>query len=324
MGEYTHNNDPDNRTLTVCATSRGKVDKFQSINIKAIKCRYLCPGPESEFVKEGFTRVWSNAAQWPGGRLPIAGENVTVNGNWTILMDINPAPIEFLKIDGDVIVPENNSDANITANSIWIRAGSLKAGSSEEPFLGNLTIQINGDKSDFGYVFGPGIVGNKKIFVTGKLHLYSQAPSTVWTKLTSFAHAGDTSITVDSVDGWNDGDEIVIGPTFNSASEHEKVTITSISSTTVSFTPALQYNHYGASDNTISNDYGTLDTRAGVGHLTRSIKIVSGPDSGWGYTILGYGYLDGDILRNGNIVLEGVELKGDNMTLKEQHYRCTT
>ena len=214
-----------------------------------------------------------------------------------------------MKIDGDVIIPENNIDVHLIADSIWIRAGSLKAGSSSEPFPGSITIQINGNKSDPGYVFSEEIVGNKEFVVTGKLHLFGQAPSTVWTKLTSFAYAGDNSITVASVSGWAVGDEIVIGPTFSSASEHEKVTITGISSKTVSFTPALQYSHYGASGNTISNNYGTLDTRAGVGHLTRSIKIIPGPDSGWGFRLLGYGYHDGVSLRTGNLILEGVELK---------------
>ena len=158
-------------------------------------------------------------------------------------------------------------------------------------------------------MFSEEIVGNKEIVVTGKLHLYGPAPSTVWTRLKEFAYVGDTSIEVASVSGWAVGDEIVIGPTFSDASEHEKVTITAISSKTVTFTPALQFNHYGASGQTISNDYGILDTRAAVGHLTRSIKIIPGPDSGWGYRLLGYGFLDGDILRTGNIILSGVELK---------------
>ena len=69
------------------------MDRFQSINLEAIYCRYLCPAPAGEFVKEDFLRLWSNATQWPEGRMPVAGENVSVNGNWTVLMDVNPAPI---------------------------------------------------------------------------------------------------------------------------------------------------------------------------------------------------------------------------------------
>ena len=77
-------------------------------------------------------------------------------------------------------------------------------------------------------MFSTEIVGNKEFVVTGKLHLYGQAPSTVWTKLVEFAHVGDTTIKVGSVAGWNVGDELVIGPSFSSPSQHEKVTITRI------------------------------------------------------------------------------------------------
>jgi hypothetical protein len=74
----------------------------------------------------------------------------------------------------------------------------------------------------------------------------------------------------------------------------------------VSFTPALLYKHYGHIGATVTNAAGTLDTRAGVGHLTRNIKIVAGPDSGWGYQLLVYGYVDNTTLRSGSIILKGV------------------
>lgn len=69
----------------------------------------------------------------------------------------------------------------------------------------------------------------------------------------------------------------------------------------------LDHDHYGDSGTTISNDYGTLDTRAAVGHITRNIKIIPGTDSGWGYRLLGYGFLDvNNTLRAGNLILSGV------------------
>lgn len=84
------------------------------------------------------------------------------------------------------------------------------------------------------------------------------------------------------------------------------MTITAISGTTVTFTPALKFTHYGASEATITNAVGTLDTRAAVGYLTRSIKIVSGADSGWGYQLIAYGYMDNTTLRTGSVILHGV------------------
>ena len=51
-----------------------------------------------------------------------------------------------------------------------------------------------------------------------------------------------------------------------------------------------------------------MDTRSAIGHLTRSIKIISGEDSGWGYSLVGYGFNDGSKLRTGKLTLQGVEL----------------
>lgn len=167
-------------------------------------------------------------------------------------MDIDPAPCEFMEIDGDVII-QNGTDRNITCNSIWIRAGSLTAGSADAPFTNNLTIQINGNKSDPGYVYDPALEGNKLFVITGQLTLYGVAPTTTSANLIAIANQGDTSITVDAVTGWNVGDEIVIAPSFFNSREYERMTITAINGTTVSFTPALNFTHFGDPSITINN-----------------------------------------------------------------------
>lgn len=83
--------------------------------------------------------------------------------------------------------------------------------------------------------------------------------------------------------------------------------ITDIVDNTVSVTPALNYAHYGSVSITISNNVGQLDTRTSVGHVTRNIKFVSGPDSGWGYTVVNYQIWEGNQARTGDLVLSGVE-----------------
>lgn len=150
-------------------------------------------------------RYWDNATQWPNGVMPQPGDNVTVNGNWTIIMNVDPATCEFMQIDGDVII-EDLENRHIECDSIWIRAGSLKAGTASSPLTHRLTIQINGNKNDSGYVFDRLLVGNKMFVVTGVLSLFGISPSTVATKLTASAFMGDTTITVASSSGWAVGD----------------------------------------------------------------------------------------------------------------------
>lgn len=67
-------------------------------------------------------------------------------------MDINPAPINFFMIDGDIIIPDTNLQVDISANVIWIREGSLKAGNSTNPYPGNINIKILGDIGDAGHI----------------------------------------------------------------------------------------------------------------------------------------------------------------------------
>jgi hypothetical protein len=185
-------------------------------------------------------------------------------------------------------------------------SGSLNAGTSSTPYPGKLTIKLNGNKNDIGIVIDPQVAGNKMLAVTGKLQLFGPIPTTTWTKLTAFARPGDTTIDVISTAGWQIGDELAIAPSFSSAAQHEKVKITAINGNTVTFTPALIYKHYGAANPTVTNAVGTLDTRTGVGHLSRNIKIVAGPDSGWGFQLLVYGYIDNATLRSGSVILNGV------------------
>jgi hypothetical protein len=82
-------------------------------------------------------------------------------------MDMNPAIINFWMIDGDVIIPPTLPIAYIVANSVWIRLGSIKAGTSTSPYPGDLTFEIRGKRSDAGYVINADVAGTKLFVITG-------------------------------------------------------------------------------------------------------------------------------------------------------------
>lgn len=73
-----------------------------------------------------------------------------------------------MTIDGDVIIEDLN-DRNIHCKFIWIRAGSLKAGSASSPFTHKINITLYGNRNDSGYVIDDSLVGNKLFVITGKL-----------------------------------------------------------------------------------------------------------------------------------------------------------
>lgn len=149
--------------------------------------------------------------------VPQAGDNVTLNGNWTVILDINPNPLEYFIIDGTLIA-DDSIDLNITAHSFYIRAGNFTAGTSNVPFMHNLIFQINGNRIDNGYVIDPIVAGNKFFVVTGTLNIHGKAPATVTTTLSQTAVAGSSIIFVSSSTDWAVGDTIVISPSFSTHS----------------------------------------------------------------------------------------------------------
>ena len=140
-------------------------------------------------------RYWSNASQWPDQRMPLPGEDVYVDCNWTVIMDMSPAPAGMIEIDGDVII-EDKMDINITCEFLWVKGGTLTAGEPSQPFMHNLVFQFNGGKKDEYFTFDVALQANKILMVTGKLTLYGYSPGSTITKLTKTAFAKDTEIEV--------------------------------------------------------------------------------------------------------------------------------
>lgn len=274
--------------------------------MNAVVCLYHCPAPAGTFVKESFTRRWSDASNWPNQTVPQAMDNVTINGNWTMLLDVDPAPLNYLVIDGTLIA-DDTRDVNITARSIFIRAGNVTAGSATTPFMHKFTIQISNTKEDHGWYIDPLVAGNKYIIVTGSLNLFGVAPTTVTTTLTAPASKGDKVINVASSTDWAVGDELALSPSYGIYNEYEQVTITGINNATSISVTALKYNHYG-SPSSISSPHGSINVNTFVGHLNRNIQILPGPDTAWGVNLLVYGFMDGNISRVGSVNLIGVEI----------------
>ena len=137
------------------------------------------------------------------------------------------------------------------------------------------------------------ISGNKFLVVTGTLSLYANPPATTSTYLTQTALTGDTNIYVASQSDWAVGDTLVLSPSFGKYDEFEQVTISSFNTTdgSIILTSPLQYNHYGSSS-PLSYTNGDIDVNTQVGHLNRSMKILSGPDTSYGMDFIVYSYWD--------------------------------
>ncbi len=156
---------------------------------------------------------------WPNGVLPKAGDNVTIDSSWTVLLDVDPAPLNYLIVDGSLFA-DDTRDVNLTANAIHIRNGNITAGNPTTNFYRNFVIQINGYKTDNGFYIDPILAGNKYFVITGSLNLNGFAPTTVTTVLTKTAFRGDTVINVAASIDWRIGDTLVLSPSFSNSTEY--------------------------------------------------------------------------------------------------------
>ena len=153
----------------------------------------------------------------------------------------------------------------------------MTAGNASVPFPGQIIINMTGTRSTDAFIIDSSYsVGANSIIVTGSMRLYGKNKTITWTKLSMIGNIGDSSIQlVDNVD-WQVGDLIVIAPTETDPLAYETKTIKAITSlnTLVLDTP-LENFHYGDGSITYTAKFGgVLDMRAGVGLLSRNIKIT--------------------------------------------------
>ena len=161
---------------------------------------------------------------------------------------------------------------------------------------------------DYFYQYNPLLVdtgnpnaffGYKSIGVSygGSLRLFGEKGSTFgdlpssssgqsWTRLAQTAKNGDSQIVLDSAVNWKAGDRIVITTTDYLPGHSEEVEIDEVlpDMKTLKLKSALKYIHngqkfpLGSIPNRLGLDFQEAETRAAVGLLTRSIRIVSAGD----------------------------------------------
>lgn len=213
---------------------------------------------------------WSNPATW-NGTMPGIGQDVLIPAGKTVLLDVNTPGLGELVIDGTLIFEDKN--VALTSESILVK-GLLQIGTAEVPFQNRATITLTGPKVE-GSFMGSRFLGT---YSGGSLELHGASANKLsWGQLEGSLAIGATSLQLDQLPtGWAVGDKIAIAPSGYEPYEAEEVTITAINGTNISFTPALQHEHFGEIQ---EYDGKILDERAEVALLTRNIIIQGAEDS---------------------------------------------
>ena len=243
---------------------------------------------------------WSNPATWPDGKVPVAGDKVTIARGKDVVLDVSPPALGSLTIEGKLSFA-NARDLELTTEWIMLH-GELEIGTEARPHTRKATITFTNNVPDEEPMKDMGDRG--LMIMGGTLNLHGDRKHT-WTKLAQTAAAGSNSIQVLDATGWRAGDEIVLASTDYNPRQAERRTITAIRGNTITLDRNLEYMHFGK----ITFD---VDQRGEVGLLTRNIKLQASADAEKSFQ-------GGHVMAMGasRMFVEGVEFNrmGQNLTL---------
>ncbi|MCL6251551.1 G8 domain-containing protein [Altererythrobacter sp. KTW20L] len=243
---------------------------------------------------------WSDPAAWPEGRVPAAGDAVTIPRGTEVLLDVSPPELRSLTVDGRLRFADE-SDLELATDWIYLRRGELLIGSEDRPHTHKATITLtdNVPGEDINTMGDRGIM-----LMGGTLSLHGDRDH-AWSKLAATAEAGATRIEVLDASGWRVGDEIVLASTDFDPRQAEKRTITAVSGNAITLDRPLEYMHFGE----ITFE---VDQRGEVGLLTRNIRIQASEDAD-------ETYFGGHIMAmpGSKVQVSGIELSrmGQHLTL---------
>jgi hypothetical protein len=287
------------RTLSYIVHNKGGVTPFLDVvvSFSAKKCRYAnCQIPSQPYLaipatsRPSTALLWSDQSTWlkaymiRSGKivtdqtsLPQSFDSIKIPSDVWVVVDIALPVLTRIQIDG-VLEFNDTLDNTLSADDIFINGGQLIVGWENKPFTHNINIVITGNKSLESVILPNGFdsMGAKAIGVYGGLDLHGIPRQPSWTQLSQTASAGSNQITLRQAVDWQINEEIVISTTSYSAFQTETFKITAVSSNkmTLTLNASLQFDHIFQSE-TFANGQSYL-VAAGVGLLTRNIKVTGG------------------------------------------------
>lgn len=228
---------------------------------------------------------WLDPAVWDNG-VPTLSDDVVIPAARTIQLDGASHEAKTLLISGVLEAVENAvTDKTLVSEWIMVQGGLFRVGSAADRYDTNtLTVTLEGDDptADFPSI---GVMNNNAFLMSrggGRIQLYGEEKLS-WTQLGTTAFRGTTQITLKEPTDWTVGEQIVIASTSFDMNEAAVRTITGVQSggTVIQFAEPLSRFHYGELQTYNRGDGTTytLDERAEVGLLTRSIKIQGDADA---------------------------------------------
>ena len=173
------------------------------------------PTPEAKLPRGD----WSAASTWPGGKVPSAGQAVSLPAGKRVVLDVSPPDLAGLMIPPGSALEFADSDLTLKAEWIMVH-GELRIGSAEKPFAHRAEIVLTDSKPGENIMdMGDRVLG----VMGGVLELHGQA-RLPWTRLGATAGAGTQTLTLQDAPNWQTGNTLTLTSTDFSAAQTEEVT----------------------------------------------------------------------------------------------------
>ena len=103
--------------------------------------------PEARGAFGVRTVRWSDPASWPDGKVPGAGDAVTIARDKDIVLDVSPPALRSLTINGKLSFA-NERDLALKTDWIYLPGGELDIGSEAKPYTHKATITLTDNVPD--------------------------------------------------------------------------------------------------------------------------------------------------------------------------------
>lgn len=309
-----------NRSWELLLSARGQAQQanpFETSLLSAVAV--FCP-PEGcnppPPVNYGNFSLWSDAATWPSGRVPQAGDNVVIPGNVSVLLDIAaPPPLGVVTVFGGLTFLDAGGVARTLTLASLVVYGTLTIGTRASPYAGDASIVFLGDYSGTPVRVDANLnLGNKVMAVLGTVSMVAPAGAASWGRLAATASAGATNVTLVNATGWAAGDEIALGSTGYEANETETATVTGVvGGRLLTLAAPLRFTHYAGPAGL--GAVGASITLAGaVGRLSRRLRLIAPNASAtddYGFSLhIASTAAGSGTPRAGSVDMRGVQLRG--------------
>ena len=213
------------------------------------------------------------------------GQDIVIPSNYTVSID-GDVDVGLILVEG-VLRCLPGVQADIRTQGVLVNGADAKltCGTQDERFDGRLRFILTGNRelSDI-MSHGGHLMGGKAVVAMhgGEISLHGEGKKSRYVRLNETLPVGQDAITVDTGVDWDAGDEVIVTTTSFYQGHTEKFELLgSADSASLKLSSTAQYSHYGDLQfmkDTADSEVYTIDQRAYVANLTRSIVVMSEED----------------------------------------------